>query len=104
MTKLNCCVNNCMHNNSDCCCISSIEVGGKKAEEPQNTCCNSFSEKNGSFTNSTESPNPSLDIKCVATNCIYNEDCSCCAEHVDIAGPSSSCSCQETLCSSFYCK
>ena len=33
MTNLNCCVESCAFNKSECCCLNNIEVGGHKAEE-----------------------------------------------------------------------
>lgn len=103
MTNLNCSVNSCTHNNNDYCCINCIEVGGNHADEPEHTCCNSFEEKSGEFINSTESPNPTLDIKCTAKTCMYNNECYCEAEHVDIAGMDAIQD-QETLCATFCCE
>lgn len=41
------------------------------------------------------------EIKCNAVNCVYNEDGSkCIAGHIEI-GPSSACTCAETICATF---
>mgnify|MGYP004582420281 CR=1 FL=1 len=41
------------------------------------------------------------DIKCHACNCIYNEDgCKCVAGEIEV-GPSSACTCAETICATF---
>lgn len=103
MTHLNCGVDNCVHNSDDYCCINSIEIAGAKAKSSASTCCDSFEEATGEFTNSMESPSPSLDIKCKAETCMYNCDCHCEAEHVDISGQAA-CDCEETECSTFCCE
>lgn len=103
MPKLNCSAQNCIHNNSNYCCINQIKVGGEQASVAQSTCCENFRENNGAFTNSSEIPNTNLSISCEATNCIHNSDFTCEASSVDINGVSA-CTCEETKCSSFYCK
>ncbi|MBR0348059.1 MAG: DUF1540 domain-containing protein [Clostridia bacterium] len=41
------------------------------------------------------------EIKCNAHNCVYNEDgCKCVAGHIEV-GPSSACTCAETICATF---
>ncbi|SHH91297.1 protein of unknown function [Clostridium collagenovorans DSM 3089] len=100
MPQLSCCVDSCTHNKENCCCKNTIKVGGKKAEKPSSTCCESFHEQDGSFTNSIETPNAALDVKCDATNCIHNCNCSCAADSIDVSGVSA-CSCDQTQCSSF---
>lgn len=41
------------------------------------------------------------DIKCHACNCIYNEDgCKCVAGSIEV-GPSSACTCADTICATF---
>ncbi len=102
MTSLNCCVENCAYNNHNCCCVGAIKIGGKQATYPARTCCDSFAEKDSAPT-SCHTPNPQIDISCKATNCMYNYNCRCSAEHVDISGRFA-CICGETECSSFCCK
>lgn len=41
------------------------------------------------------------EIKCNAVNCVYNEDGrKCVAGHIEV-GPSSACTCAETICATF---
>ncbi|MGG7178025.1 DUF1540 domain-containing protein [Clostridium paraputrificum] len=103
MTHLNCCVESCAHNKDEYCCLSSIEVGGSNASKPTSTCCDSFAENSGGFTNAAESVEPHLDIQCKAEECVHNSNCYCSAEHVDIAGISA-CNPEETLCATFHCE
>ena len=104
MPKLSCDVGTCMHNEEHCCCKGSIVVDGKMADCAQKTCCLSFDERGkDSFKNSYERPNMSMPVECEATNCIYNENRRCNAEHVGIAGTQAKRS-QDTECSSFRMK
>ncbi|MGL4773521.1 MAG: DUF1540 domain-containing protein [Clostridium sp.] len=103
MPSLSCTASSCMHNSSNCCCNSSIQVGGAQADKSKATCCESFAESDGSFTNSAQTPNQSLQISCEAQNCIHNSSCQCAADSVDISG-ASACTSQETKCSSFSCR
>lgn len=103
MTNLNCCVESCAFNKSECCCLNNIEVGGHKAEAPTNTCCQSFEEQSGAFTNDAMEPEMHLEVACEAKNCVHNSQGMCDAEHIDIAGISASAS-GETLCATFHCE
>ena len=44
MTKLECSVENCVHNADQCCCRGSILVDGHGARDAEGTCCASFEE------------------------------------------------------------
>lgn len=103
MPSLICGVKSCNYNNENCCCISSIDVSGERATESEATCCSSFCEKDGSFTNAAVVPNYEVDIKCKAENCVYNEDCICHASGVEIAGNRAECR-EETACATFCCE
>lgn len=103
MARLNCSAQNCMNNFQNCCCMYQIKVGGEEASVPQSTCCENFRQSKGIFTNSYKTPNTNLNIKCEATNCVYNCDYSCEADCVDINGVSA-CACEETACLSFSSK
>lgn len=101
MTKLECTVKNCMHNNEHCCCISNICVEGIKAVNEAETCCNSFVEKRDHFSNSIDKEkNPVVDVSCKATNCAYNDECKCQAGDICICGHEA-CDCGETRCGTF---
>lgn len=103
MTNLTCNVDNCIHNNSACCCKEGITIGGAEAVSSSATCCDNFEEKYGAFTNNHESPHASLNIQCEACNCSYNENRLCVAETIHVAGMSA-CSTRETECNSFVAK
>ena len=103
MTNLMCSVYNCIHNNSNLCSKQGITVGGSNATSSLETCCDSFEEKNGTFTNAYESPQFQLNIQCEACNCTYNENRCCAAEDIHIAGMDA-CTSKETECNSFVPK
>ncbi|MEG0308955.1 MAG: DUF1540 domain-containing protein [Clostridium sp.] len=103
MTKLKCDACSCSHNQDYYCCAGSIAVGGKEATNKSSTCCVSFVENNGAMTNSTETPNPQMEIGCQATNCVHNQSCKCEANEISICGDHA-CNSRETECSTFSCK
>lgn len=53
--------------------------------------------------NASESPKINLSISCEASNCVYNEDKKCSADHIDISGICAQ-DASETVCASFKCK
>ena len=101
MAQLDCTVDNCIYNKSECCCKGDIMVGGKHAKGTDDTCCESFSEKRGdSYTSALEHPCRTISIDCEATKCMYNADYRCQAEHVDIKGSNAGTS-RDTICATF---
>lgn len=104
MVNLECNVKNCMHNENNCCCKDTISVDGHCACSKDETCCKSFDERHmESFTNSTEHPKHSLDVMCEATNCVYNTEKVCHANHISISGINAS-TMDQTKCASFEMK
>ena len=104
MTTLGCNVNACSHNKDNCCCLSSIEVHGNSACKCDETCCGSFYEADSETAkNASESPKINLSISCEASNCVYNEDKKCSADHIDSSGICAQ-DASETVCASFKCK
>lgn len=101
MAHLGCVVESCAYNKAEHCCLSSIEIGGNNADEPQATCCDSFAEKSEGFVNESQNPEIHLDIRCAAEKCVYNNNRICQAHHVDIAGISAGVP-METLCATFH--
>ncbi|MCD7763582.1 MAG: DUF1540 domain-containing protein [Lachnospiraceae bacterium] len=103
MPALVCSAKNCMYNDSMYCCKDGIQVGGEQAKVCQDTCCESFHERSDSAKDSCgcdARPNRTMDIRCEARACEYNDSCVCHANHVDIAGVSA-CRCEETECVTF---
>ncbi|WP_342756669.1 DUF1540 domain-containing protein [Kineothrix sedimenti] len=101
MAQLDCIVDSCVYNKSECCCKGDIMVGGKHAHHEDDTCCESFSEKRGdSYTSALEHPCKTISIDCEASKCVYNSNYKCFAQHVDIKGSGAS-DCRETACATF---
>jgi hypothetical protein len=101
MVCLECNAKNCVHNTDNCCCKNEIQVAGDHACRRDETCCESFDERRGDrFTNKVEQPAHVIDVKCTATNCIYNEGSKCNANHISISGSSAD-RMDETKCASF---
>lgn len=101
MANLNCGAVTCSYNKEKCCCKGDIMVGGKHANDCENTCCESFHKRNGDvYTSAISHPSPTISIDCEVVKCIYNADYRCNAEHVDIKGNTADTS-RDTLCATF---
>ncbi len=101
MTKLECSVKNCLHNEDNRCCKQAIIVDGSGAKEPCQTCCGSFDQnKDGTFHNLFKTPENRLEIDCEAVNCVYNENRRCAADRIGIAGDGAS-DASHTECATF---
>ncbi len=101
MPSLVCSAQNCIFNNAMYCSRGGIQVGGEDARACQDTCCESFEERErDTMRSSMGSPSVESDIRCEAVNCRYNTSCVCHAGHVDISG-AAACSCDETECVTF---
>ena len=83
---LNCNAASCMHNCDNQCCLNSICVEGSLACQCGETCCSDYEHQKPGATNMCHLPKDSLSISCEATNCIYNTNKKCDADHVDISG------------------
>lgn len=104
MTRLDCNVQNCFYNTNKKCSKENILVEGREASMPHETCCSSFKEQGASFSNNMENqPNSSLEVSCKATNCTFNDNEMCRADHIGINGVNA-CVVAETECASFRCK
>ncbi|MCL2051863.1 MAG: DUF1540 domain-containing protein [Lachnospiraceae bacterium] len=101
MALLDCTVTNCSFNKTECCCKGDILVGGIHADSDDETCCESFRERGfDSFQSAIEHPSKTINVNCEATNCTYNRNFICSAEHVDICG-SNAHSPSGTICATF---
>ena len=100
MPKLTCTVTKCGHNEDKLCSLNSIEISGGESKE--NTCCNNFTHEHYA-TNSSHSASPTTHIFCQAKDCVYNDDCICVAESIDVKNCTSDdeCSCKDTKCNTF---
>lgn len=97
-------VSTCAHNQGCYCVLDKVEVGGKNANTACMTCCDSFVErKEGEYVDSVKEATPTCSINCNASECKYNEGCSCTAGNVNVQGVGA-CTCKETECSTFCCK
>lgn len=101
MPGLVCSAQSCVYNNAMYCSRGDIRIGGDDAKVCQDTCCESFQErKNERATSSMGTPSAETEIKCDASHCRHNQECTCHAGHVDIAG-AAACRCEETECVTF---
>lgn len=106
--RIDCAVYDCIHNCDGCCGADSIEVGGESAQTPDGTACETFSK--GSLTNSTADCCSSCGttIKCLAENCLYNENRKCELSAIEVQPchcSDAECSCaKDTCCDSFQCR
>ena len=101
MAELKCGAKNCTYNEDSYCCKGDIMVGGKHADNMDDTCCESFIQrKNDKMTSSISHPSKVISIDCEAEKCMYNKNYKCVAEHVDIRG-CNACDCRETACATF---
>ena len=106
MTVLNCNVKNCYYNKEAKCCREGIQVGGTDATVMDATYCQDFREKIGGATSGVEhcgcGPETTLDVKCDATKCTFNDNCKCHAKEITIDGKGATHQSQ-TECGSFEC-
>ena len=104
MTKLDCNVVHCMYNADKKCSKNQILVEGSEASMPHETCRSSFQEQGCNCSkNAVGEPKTSLEVQCKATNCTFNENQQCHADHIGINGVNA-CVVAETECASFRCK
>lgn len=101
MPNLGCDVTSCTHNWEKMCDKDSILVEGECACSSKETCCGSFKDaKEFGYKNVTSHVEPHTDVDCEATDCVYNENRYCSAEHISISG-GNACECHQTECASF---
>ena len=76
MAKLDCSAVNCVYNKEKNCCKGDIMVGGKHAENKDDTCCESFAAKRvtNAYISALEHPCRTISIDCEATQCQYNKN------------------------------
>ena len=103
MSKINCSVTNCSHNDETICYANVINVGGKSAKEDSDTCCASFLDAviyNELTNNINEKGNECRAITCNVGTCTYNSNNLCNADSIDVSGKNVNLY-SETNCSTF---
>ena len=89
MSKINCSVSNCSHNDENICFANIVSVGGKSAKEDCETCCASFLDAKiySDLTNNVnESGKECSAITCNVGTCSYNSNDLCSANSIDVSG------------------
>lgn len=98
MPNLGCSVNQCSYNSSGHCSLGSINVSGGAKKE--NTCCESFTTQ-GISSNSVGGASPVASVDCSARDCVYNHNCRCGADSIDICKCGNGNDSSDTQCGSF---
>jgi len=89
MSKINCSVENCSHNNKNSCYANIINVGGTSSKKDSDTCCASFLDSRvySDFTNNINEKGNECDaITCIVGTCTYNSNNLCNAKSIDVSG------------------
>ncbi|PWM46337.1 MAG: hypothetical protein DBX47_02705 [Clostridiales bacterium] len=102
MPKVYCSATTCVHNSSNCCSLSNLDICGKGAKKAFDTECGSFYERRDDVGNTCESACGCADISCEATKCVHNENKNCNASQIDVSGVGAN-KCSQTECDT-YCK
>lgn len=100
MATIVCTVTNCYYNKREGCTAPNLEVDGEKADESRFTCCDTFIEQKPGVRSSVHEPRSNTDIKCMAVNCVYNDNRHCEASRIVVNGKNADHS-EETCCSTF---
>lgn len=101
MPKLRCSATTCGYNQEECCCRDEIYVAGHDASTANETCCNNFYEAEGNARDVvSQRPDEIIEIACEAQHCMYNQNCKCHADYVDVNGYGVS-NAEDTACASF---
>lgn len=104
-----CNVTDCIYNDNSKCVSNSITIGGENAQNEIQTCCDTFSTKQGiisSIKNAMDHTGETK-IKCDSVTCHYNSDRKCQLDSIKVDCTCDSCNCssvRETYCSSFASK
>lgn len=105
MPDLVCSVENCTYNKEHLCALNEIKVGGEQATNSESTCCDSFRDQRDSFSNCENCGcgTKRTDVECEAENCVFNEECKCHADSIDVCGCGAT-KARATECSTFRCE
>ncbi len=103
MTKLDCNVVSCAHNENECCRLREINIEGATAVKAEGTSCGDFRVKGTDYARSDAACGcKDTEVSCKAEECKYNDHKRCSARHIGIAG-GYACECSQTECASFEC-
>ncbi len=89
MSKINCSVINCSHNDEHICYANVVNVGGKSAKDHYDTCCASFLDSviySDLTSNVNEKGDECRAITCNVGTCTYNSNYLCYAKSIDVSG------------------
>jgi len=89
MSKINCGVTNCSHNDEFTCFANVINVGGKSAKKDSDTCCASFLDAKtySDLTNNVNEKGSACDaITCNVGTCTHNSNNLCTADSINVSG------------------
>ena len=102
MTKINCGVTNCSHNNSEICYSNIVNIRGGCADKECTTCCANFLDKKlySTLTNNTNDSGPCDALVCSVESCEYYDNKSCTASNINVSGNDAKIH-TETNCSTF---
>ncbi len=84
MNKLTCTAFSCQNNVGRNCSLAKVLVEGLTAQNAQETKCTSYIAKSVTNLNSYTKPNPVLEVKCNAKDCMHNINNLCDASVVNI--------------------
>ncbi|CEN97183.1 DUF1540 domain-containing protein [Paraclostridium sordellii] len=107
MSKINCSVDNCSHNNKEICYANRIDIQGNKATSIEHTACASFLDNSvySTLTNNTNDNGACSCLCCKVRTCNYNENNLCTLESIKVSPDNKKPNIySETSCSSFECK
>lgn len=88
MSRIECTVSNCSHNKKNICYANRVNVGGKSAENNEQTCCGSFLNRllYSDLTNNVFSGGSCDSLICYVKSCKHNSNSLCEMEQIQIAG------------------
>jgi hypothetical protein len=102
MSRIECTVSNCSHNKRNNCYANRVNVGGKSADNNEQTCCGSFLNRllYSDLTNNVFSGGSCDSLICYVKSCKHNCNSLCEMEQIQIAGIDASMY-DKTTCESF---
>lgn len=106
MPVLTCAATTCIYNKDKLCSKGDIQVTGEHATYSDATSCGSFVERGSSASNragDTGCGCSTIDVRCEACKCVFNEKKKCSADQITIEGRNA-CESSETECGSFRCE